>query len=149
MRYRGIEWIALAGALAGALPGALAGALACSLERSEDGSVERGDVRLSIDSVLVVDVGHAAPDEDAVFLRPLDGTRLPAGTIVVADAWVKAILFFDPSGRTARRVGREGSGPGEFRGPGWVQRCSGDSLFVWDRRRSAACDEALLIPEAR
>jgi hypothetical protein len=45
-----------------------------------------------------------------------------AGRIFVLDRQLNALLIFDHEGRLFKRVGREGEGPGEFRGPnglGW------------------------------
>jgi hypothetical protein len=58
--------------------------------------------------------------------------RLSSGILVVADAGNASLHFYDPSERRGRSVGRQGSGPGEFRLMGWMGRCRGDSVFVWD-----------------
>src|SRR5215218_6137629 len=39
------------------------------------------------------------------------------GEIYVLDAGDRMVKVYDPSGQFVRRIGREGSGPGEFRHP--------------------------------
>ncbi|MEX0891143.1 MAG: 6-bladed beta-propeller [Gemmatimonadota bacterium] len=53
------------------------------------------------------------------------------GTIYVLDAGSADIRVFDAAGRTVRRVGGSGGGPGEFRRPSGML-LSGDTLFVVD-----------------
>lgn len=59
-------------------------------------------------------------------------TRLPDGALVVADGYDLAIRIFDTDGKERRRFGRSGRGPGEFTIIGWVGRCGGEDLLVWD-----------------
>jgi hypothetical protein len=68
------------------------------------------------------------------FLYVSDATRLGNGTVVVADRFRPALLFFNPEGALVRSVGRRGAGPGEFESPGWFVPCATDSLFLWDLR---------------
>ena len=56
-----------------------------------------------------------------------------AGGVVIADRSASRLVVLDSVGRLVRTIGRQGSGPGEFRDPAWLGRCHGDSLFVWDR----------------
>ncbi len=56
-------------------------------------------------------------------------TRLPNGSLLVADRTLQSLRFFDADGTPTRVVGREGDGPGEFRYIAMARRC-GDSLFV-------------------
>ncbi len=64
--------------------------------------------------------------------RPVAGTRLADGTIVIADQLASAIRFFDGSGRLVRSVGQKGQGPGDFQLIMWLGQCARDSIFVWD-----------------
>lgn len=59
-------------------------------------------------------------------------TRTTNGKIYVADQFDHNLKVFSAAGKLERVVGREGSGPGEFRAPVWVGRCTNDSLFVYD-----------------
>jgi len=56
-------------------------------------------------------------------------TRLPDGSVLVADRGLFALRWFDSTGTLVRSVGREGKGPGEFEYIARLFRC-GDSVFV-------------------
>ena len=66
-----------------------------------------GEPRLQIGS---------ADDNSAAFFRIIDAIRLNDGTFLVADGGLQALKFFDSQGVYLRSLGREGDGPGEFRG---------------------------------
>lgn len=54
------------------------------------------------------------------------------GRVYVADMLQPSVLVLSPEGRVLRRIGRSGSGPGEFRSLRDVQVLPGDSLLVYD-----------------
>lgn len=56
-------------------------------------------------------------------------TRLPDGSVLVADRGLFALRWFDSTGTLVRSVGREGKGPNEFEYIARLFRC-GDSVFV-------------------
>jgi hypothetical protein len=58
--------------------------------------------------------------------------RLASAGFAVGDWDGHRILVFDSLGVLQRIIGRDGSGPGEFRAPSLIQAFSGDSLLVWD-----------------
>jgi hypothetical protein len=62
-----------------------------------------------------------------------DAAVLPGGGFVVANDGSRELVLFDVEGREVRRIGREGDGPGEFRGLGSVQVLPPDTLAVFDR----------------
>ena len=64
----------------------------------------------------------------------LNGTRLSDGRFAVID--VNRIHYFDSRGRRVKIVGRDGSGPGEFRYLTAVCRNAGDTLVVVDSRNA-------------
>lgn len=64
---------------------------------------------------------------------PVGATRFSDGTIVVADAAMQTVSYFDATGRRVRVAGRQGAGPGEFNGLSWAGQCGVDSITVWDR----------------
>jgi hypothetical protein len=54
--------------------------------------------------------------------------------LIIADAGAQQLGFYSLDGTQLRTVGREGSGPGEFRHLAWVGRLPGDSVIAWDAR---------------
>ena len=81
-----------------------------------------------VDTAPLVDIGER--DQ----LSQLGQTfRLNDGRIVVAHRGGSEILFYSPTGELTKRVGRRGSGPGEFREiSSMVLGPHGDSIVVWD-----------------
>lgn len=61
-----------------------------------------------------------------------DARRLDDGRIVVLNGKPPTILLIDQGGNVVRRIGRIGSGPGEYRSP-MNLRVSRDSIAVWDQ----------------
>ncbi len=76
------------------------------------------------------DVG-AAEDTLHSFGDVTGATRLPDGSVVVADRLSASLRYFSPDGRFVRSVGRKGEGPGEFDYLAALRRC-GDSLHAQD-----------------
>jgi len=58
--------------------------------------------------------------------------RLDDGRIVVANAGIQELRYFDGDGSYLFSVGENGDGPGEFRNPTRIRKAGGDSLLVWD-----------------
>jgi hypothetical protein len=85
----------------------------------------------AVDPVPVVDIAADTPGEGASFGYAEGATRLPTGTLVVADPSGSTVHFFNALGKPVRTVGR-----GRFQAPVWVQQCAQDSLFVWDYLRA-------------
>lgn len=71
--------------------------------------------------------------DDAVLHWIRGAVRQADGTIVLVSESSDELLFFGSDGTFERRVGREGDGPGEFRGPFFLRRIAGDTLVVTDR----------------
>ena len=61
-----------------------------------------------------------------------DATVLPDDRIAVVDRDTREIRLFSSSGKFVFSVGRDGEGPGEFRGPISVDLYRADSLVVYD-----------------
>ncbi len=71
-------------------------------------------------------------EEPAAILETVTGaTRLPDGTILVADHGDYALRIFNAAGAVLKRFGRKGSGPGEVRYLARMWRC-GDSVYTYD-----------------
>ena len=77
--------------------------------------------------------GELSPD-GAVLAMPIAATLTSSGHLIVIDALENRLLVLDRAGRFVHRLGREGGGPGEFRGISWSGHCGSDSVAVWDRR---------------
>lgn len=77
-------------------------------------------------------IGSAAQPQENQLARPVDAIRLGNGRIVVADAGLPALRWYDPSGRHLFDAGRRGEGPGEFKALNWIGRWRGDSLAAYD-----------------
>lgn len=73
-----------------------------------------------------------------------DAARLPNGRVVVLDAGLHELFYFDPEGGLLARAGREGDGPGEFRDPAGLALLTGDTVLVYDRgsRRFSLFDDS-------
>jgi len=71
-------------------------------------------------------------DAHSQFARIVNILLLPDSGVVVANGGSKDFRFFDAGGRFVRQVGRDGSGPGEYRFFDRVFRLAGDSLGVYD-----------------
>lgn len=82
----------------------------------------------------VVEIG-ALEGEDAYQLsRVSAAVRLADGRIVIANGGTNEVRYFDPTGRHLHSVGRDGEGPGEFRGLGTLAVLPGDSVAAHDWR---------------
>ena len=96
---------------------------------------DREDTRMlprwGIASEPLFDVGAAQDDTLHSFGDVTGATRLPDGSVVVADRLSASLRYFSPEGRFIRSVGRKGEGPGEFDYLAALRRC-GDSLHAQD-----------------
>lgn len=114
--------------LAGSLASAIAFAGACA----------RGDRSATtvpvwtVDAAPIFDIAATHADGTVAFLYADGATMLSSGNVVVADAFDASLRVFNERGKALRKVGRRGSGPGEFEGLGWIQQCGADTVFVWD-----------------
>jgi hypothetical protein len=88
----------------------------------------------TLDSIPVIDIGRDAdnPHEElSGFVFPV---RLSDGRVVVGNGGTRELRVFDSQGRWLHSIGREGEGPGEFRGVGRFHIGAGDTLYVYDMR---------------
>lgn len=78
-----------------------------------------------------LDIGSGA-DSQPVLGFVIAGARLSDGRVVVAERPAQ-LRVFGPDGKERLVIGREGSGPGEFKMPIlWMRRLPGDTLLVYD-----------------
>jgi hypothetical protein len=87
-----------------------------------------------VDSVARVDIGGETEDTTQLLFGVTRALRLADGRIVVGNGGTNELRFFDATGRFMRSAGRDGEGPGEFRGLGTLFPYRGDSLLVTDNR---------------
>ncbi|MFC1499803.1 6-bladed beta-propeller [Candidatus Zixiibacteriota bacterium] len=82
-----------------------------TVENGSRGSMRRGP---AITEQLVI--GQEGPEESLLF-RPNGILFSPDGAVLIPDAGNHAILVYDLDGAFLRRIGGQGSGPGEFQIP--------------------------------
>ena len=101
-----------------------------------------GQAVWKLDSVPNLDIAASSRDGQMVIGDMAGAVRHGDGTIVVADKGSWNLRYFDDRAKQLRTSGREGDGPGEFRGLSWIGRCGSDTSFVWDlrHRRMSAID---------
>ncbi len=94
---------------------------------NESGSVWGGPARLVEEASIGVDTG-----EDPYMLGLVTGVAAHGDRIYVADAQVPAIRIYDRSGSFIDNLGREGSGPGEYRYPMGVGTDADGRVYTMD-----------------
>jgi hypothetical protein len=80
-----------------------------------------------------IEIGGAVDDARYQLFRVVDAGRLSDGRIVVANGGTHELRFYDGGGAYVSAVGREGGGPGEFRGISVLEVGRDDSIYVFDR----------------
>lgn len=98
----------------------------------------------TIDPEPVLDLSRSGSGPRHQFYRVGDATRFGDGSIAVTDRGSHEVRFFSPTGEFVRAVGRDGEGPGEFRGLTSIDRYRGDSLVAFD----IALERATVFPVA-
>lgn len=83
-----------------------------------------------VDTTPSTVLGSADNETESIAIG-VGATRLPDGTIVVADRDDFGLLYFDANGRLLRRLMRKGEGPGEVEFLAHLWRC-GTTIFVYD-----------------
>jgi hypothetical protein len=87
-----------------------------------------------VDSEPALAIGVLDGGPQYQFFRVRSAARLPDGRMVVANGGTLELRLYDVAGRFVRSIGRQGEGPGEFRGLGALDLLDGDSLAVFDNR---------------
>ena len=100
-------------------------ALACGEQSAEDQAVDLGtdsgsaaeeyvlpeaDEYLTLSDSIGIELG----DSNYVFGQIAGADITPKGEIAILDSQKSCVSFFSPSGEFLQRIGRQGSGPGEF-----------------------------------
>jgi hypothetical protein len=97
---------------------------------SSGGAWQDGEV-WTVASQPAVDIGVLDGAEEYQLFQVRDARRLNNGNIVVANGGIE-LRFYDGTGTYLSTAGRQGGGPGEFEGLGWVRPYLGDSLLTYD-----------------
>ena len=90
-----------------------------------------------------VTIGEVDGPPEYILVSPW-AARLSDGRIAVLDRGDKELRLYSADGRYLSASGREGEGPGEFRGSSSVHVVAGDTMVVWDMslRRLSLFDSA-------
>ncbi len=100
--------------------------------RIVENQAPRGDTTLwQVGEAPLVDIGVLEGDEAYQLFQVGGVVKLSDGRIVVANGGTYELRFFDADGRYLMSAGREGEGPGEFRGVEQVAQV-GDSVVAYD-----------------
>jgi hypothetical protein len=94
----------------------------------------------TLEAEPVLDIGPEQTDSTPLF-RVQDIIGI-AGHLAVLNASSSEVLLFDSVGNLRRRIGRRGSGPGEFDQLRNLYRCGSDTLVVNDGSRISVFDSA-------
>lgn len=90
---------------------------------------------VSVDTTPVLDIFDSSLADEPVFELPNGAARMSNGNIVVGDYYGMAVLYFDSTGTLKSRLGRSGSGPGEFQSVAMIGQCERDAVFISDFMR--------------
>ena len=95
--------------------------------------------RWTLQTPPILDLGASESDTAQQFTMLRGVHRASDGSIAVFDAGSSSIRYFDTTGALVGRIGREGSGPGEFprRSVGQWFACGGDTVLVSIQNRMA------------
>jgi hypothetical protein len=92
-----------------------------------------GSLRRPPELVLQATAGVEGPEEGMI-MRPLAMLVSAAGDLYVSDMLAHAVLVYGPDGKFKRRIGKEGSGPGEMITPAGISFAWNNELVVPDPR---------------
>lgn len=94
------------------------------------------DARWRVDSVPTTVIGVASGDPRYELDVANSALRLGDGRIVVANSGTHDLRFYDPTGNALLVTGRDGDGPGEYRGTMALYEAGSDSLVVYSNGNS-------------
>lgn len=93
-------------------------------------SIAGAQAEWAVSSKPILDVPGVDANGNEVFQNLAGAVRLSNGNLILADKGSTSIRLVDASGKLIKSVGRQGSGPGEYRLIAAASPC-GDSLMVW------------------
>jgi hypothetical protein len=91
-----------------------------------------------MDTAPALDLTRTGTGPNHEFDQVVDALHLADGSIIVADGGSHQVRRFSPTGDFQWAVGREGDGPGEFRGLANLARFRDDSIVAFDDRLGRA-----------
>ncbi|MYG49055.1 MAG: hypothetical protein F4164_06745 [Gemmatimonadales bacterium] len=101
-------------------------------------TIVESDSPRGVDLVLsdepLLRVGMLDGPDEYLFGNVSSAIRLEDGSVVVADEQSREVRMFDAGGRHVWTSGREGDGPGEYRGLALLRGCPEAAITVYDRR---------------
>ncbi|MDE2762049.1 MAG: hypothetical protein OXQ94_11340 [Gemmatimonadota bacterium] len=99
----------------------------------------------------LVRVGLLDGPEEYLFGNVSGAVRLENGSVVVADEQSREVRMYDVGGRHVWTSGREGEGPGEYRGLWLLRGCPGAAVttFDWQLDRITELDSAGGVVDTR
>ncbi|MBP6444775.1 MAG: hypothetical protein KA267_12180 [Gemmatimonadales bacterium] len=83
-------------------------------------------------SAPILRIGGAEGEEQTLFNRISGVVRLSSGDVAIANQGSNEIRWFSAAGTYLRTTGRNGAGPGEYRGLGRLLLLPGDSVLAED-----------------
>lgn len=101
----------------------------CTAHAGDPSALPDADTRRR-DAGSVTQLAASPPEAEFTVVTALDADS--RGHMYVANMFQQSVTVLGPDGRVLRRIGRMGSGPGEFRSVRDVQVLPGDSLLVYD-----------------
>jgi hypothetical protein len=93
-------------------------------------------VRWQVDSAPVTGIGVASGDPRYELDVANSARRRADGRIVVANSGTEELRFYGPDGSALLATGRDGDGPGEYRGTMAVPEEAPESLVVYSNGNS-------------
>ena len=81
-------------------------------------------------SAPILRIGGAEGEEQTLFNRISGVVRLSSGDVAIANQGSNEIRWFSAAGTYLRTTGRNGAGPGEYRGLGRLLLLPGDSVIA-------------------
>jgi hypothetical protein len=107
-------------------------------------------LRLRVDIATVASLGHEQHAVASLGIpspgHVVGASRLPDGTLLVADDEPGHVFQYDSAGHPLRVLGTRGSNQKDYRHILWMGKCRGDSVHVWDFMSGRM---SLISPQAR
>src|SRR5438128_497345 len=104
-------------------------------------SIAGAQAEWAVSTKPILDIAGVDANGTEIFQNLAGAVRLSNGNLIIADKGSTSIRLIDSKGKLIKSVGRQGSGPGEYRILAAASPC-GDSLMVW------AVEKTLMVGES-